>query len=147
MRVSCPARWSWPESCDTPRLSPVKSLIRATRAIAPQCHARAELVAGIPSPTPFRGNPQTAEPARTIRRQSSGSGPPAARVGPPAAESSVSGPFGLAVHGDDGRAAESQVVLESSLGPWHLSLLGLAAQLPVELGALREPGGAQRMSL
>src|SRR5262245_53542338 len=33
MRVSWPARCRSPESCDTPRLSPVKSLISATRAI------------------------------------------------------------------------------------------------------------------
>ena len=33
MRVSWPARCRSPESCETPRLSPVKSLISATRAI------------------------------------------------------------------------------------------------------------------
>src|SRR5262245_2960031 len=35
IRVSCPARCSSPDSWDTPRLSPVKSLMRATRAMRP----------------------------------------------------------------------------------------------------------------
>src|SRR5262245_37827928 len=58
-----------------------------------------------------------------------------------------SGALGFAVHGDDGRAAESEVVLQGDLGLLHLALLRLAPELPVELGALREPGGAERVAL
>ena len=43
--------------------------------------------------------------------------------------------------------AETEVVLKRDLGSGHLPLVGLAANLPVELGALREPRGAKRMPL
>ena len=51
------------------------------------------------------------------------------------------------VHGDDGGAAEAEVVLEGDLRAVDLALVGLAAQLPVELGALGQPGGADRVAL
>jgi hypothetical protein len=48
---------------------------------------------------------------------------------------------------DDGGAAEADVVLEGDLRALDLALVGLAAQLPVELGALREAGGAEGVAL
>ena len=48
-----------------------------------------------------------------------------------------------AVHGDDAGAAEAEVVLERDLGAFDLARLGLAAQVPDELGALREAGRAE----
>src|SRR5688572_22328743 len=52
-----------------------------------------------------------------------------------------------AVHGHDARAAETEVVLERNLRAFDLALFGGAAQLPHELGALREAGRAERMAL
>jgi len=53
----------------------------------------------------------------------------------------------LAVHRHDARPAEAEVVLERDLRALDLTLLGRAAQVPHELGALREAGGAQRVTL
>src|SRR5688572_11119639 len=53
----------------------------------------------------------------------------------------------LAIRRHHRGAAEAQVVLERDLGARHLALVGLAAQLPVELCALREARGAERMAL
>src|SRR5262249_12844792 len=52
-----------------------------------------------------------------------------------------------AVHRHDARAAEPQVVLERDLRALDLTLLGLATQVPHELGALREARGAERVAL
>ena len=38
-------------------------------------------------------------------------------------------------------------MLQGDLGALDLALVGLAAQLPDELGALREAGGAERVAL
>src|SRR6185369_10889034 len=54
---------------------------------------------------------------------------------------------GRAVHRDDRRAAEAEVVLQGDLRVLHLPLLGLAAELPGELRALRQAGRAERMPL
>src|SRR6186713_3170946 len=43
---------------------------------------------------------------------------------------------GLPIERHDGRATEPQVVLERGLHVRHLPLVGLAADLPVELGTL-----------
>jgi len=43
--------------------------------------------------------------------------------------------------------AEAQVVLQRVPRPLHLARAGGAAQLPDQLGALRQPGGAQRVAL
>ena len=51
------------------------------------------------------------------------------------------------VDGHDGRAAEAEVVLQADLRALDLALVGLAAQLPGELGALGQAGGAERMAL
>src|SRR3954447_22653773 len=51
------------------------------------------------------------------------------------------------VHRDHGRAAEPDVVLERDLRAVDLAVVGLAAQLPRELGALREAGGPERVAL
>jgi hypothetical protein len=51
------------------------------------------------------------------------------------------------VHADHGGAAEADVVLEADLRSVHLTLVGLAAQLPRELRALGEAGRAERMAL
>src|SRR5262245_65314289 len=48
---------------------------------------------------------------------------------------------------NDRSSAEADVVLQSDLGAVDLALVGLAAQLPGELRALGEPGGAERMAL
>ena len=55
--------------------------------------------------------------------------------------------FGALVGGHDGSAAEADVVLQRGGDAVDLTLVGGAAQLPGELGALRQPGGAQRMAL
>src|ERR1017187_1383084 len=55
--------------------------------------------------------------------------------------------FRRPVDRDDSRAAEADVVLQSDLRAVHLTCVGLLAQLPAELAALREPGGAKRMTL
>ena len=51
------------------------------------------------------------------------------------------------VDGDDGGAAEPDVVLEGDLGAVDLALVGGAAQLPGQLAALGEAGGAERVAL
>ena len=53
----------------------------------------------------------------------------------------------LAVHRDDARAAEAEVVLQRHLRVLHLALVRGAAQLPHQLGALREAGRAERVPL
>ncbi len=50
--------------------------------------------------------------------------------------------FGRAVGGDDDRPAEPDVVLQRHFGAVDLTPVGGATQLPRELAALREPGGA-----
>jgi hypothetical protein len=52
-----------------------------------------------------------------------------------------------AIHRDDAGAAEAEVVLEGDLGALDLASLGLAAQVPDELGALCEAGGAEGVPL
>src|SRR6185503_9939915 len=52
-----------------------------------------------------------------------------------------------AVHRHDAGAAEAEVVLQGDLGALDLASVGLAAQLPDQLGALREAGGAERVAL
>src|SRR5690606_32242189 len=54
---------------------------------------------------------------------------------------------GPLVEGDHSGAAEPDVVLESQPGVLDLPGVGLAAQLPDQLGALREARGAERVSL
>ena len=54
---------------------------------------------------------------------------------------------GLPVRGDDGGAAETDVVLQADLRAVDLTLVRQAADLPVELGALREAGRAERVTL
>ena len=56
-------------------------------------------------------------------------------------------PAGQAVHRDHGRATQSEVVLQRHLGSVDLPLVGFAAQLPAEFGALRQSRGSQGMSL
>ena len=51
------------------------------------------------------------------------------------------------VDGDHGGAAEADVVLERHLGALDLPLVGLAAQLPGQFRALRQPGRAERVAL
>ena len=51
-----------------------------------------------------------------------------------------------AVHRHDRRTPESEVVLHATFAPAP-PLVGLTPQLPVELRALREAGGAERMAL
>src|SRR5690349_6613620 len=51
------------------------------------------------------------------------------------------------VDGDHGGAAEADVVLQRGLRSLDLALVGLAAQLPGQLRALREAGGAERVAL
>jgi hypothetical protein len=51
------------------------------------------------------------------------------------------------VERDDAGAAQPQVVLQRQARAFHLALLGLAAQLPGQLGTLRQAGGAQRVAL
>ena len=51
------------------------------------------------------------------------------------------------VEGDDAGAAQAQVVLQRQPGAVHLALVGLAAQLPGEFGALCQARGAQRVAL
>src|SRR5687767_12375540 len=51
------------------------------------------------------------------------------------------------VDGDDGRAAQPDVVLERDLRAIDLPLVRLAAELPGELGALGEAGGAEWVAL
>ena len=53
----------------------------------------------------------------------------------------------LLVHRHDARAAEAEVVLQREPRALDLALLGLAAQLPHQLGALRQAGRAQRVAL
>src|ERR1700722_11527628 len=55
--------------------------------------------------------------------------------------------FSPLIRSDDGRAAESDVVLQCGGNVVDLPLVGLAAQLPGQLGALRQTSGPQRMSL
>ena len=57
------------------------------------------------------------------------------------------GEIRLSVHGHDGRAAETEVVLEGDLGIVDLASLGLTPELPIEFGALREARGAKGVSL
>jgi hypothetical protein len=45
------------------------------------------------------------------------------------------------VQRDDTGAAQAQVVLQRHAGAFHLALLGLATQLPRQLGTLRQAGG------
>ena len=54
---------------------------------------------------------------------------------------------GRLVDGDHGGAAEADVVLEGDLGAVDLALVGVAAQLPGQLGALREAGRPERVAL
>ena len=54
---------------------------------------------------------------------------------------------GRLVDGDHGGAAEADVVLEGDLGAVDLALVGFAAQLPGQLGALGEPGRPERVAL
>src|SRR5512142_2687784 len=54
---------------------------------------------------------------------------------------------GPSVDGDDGRAAEADVVLQRDLDAVDLALAGLTAQLPGQLRALRESGRAERVAL
>src|SRR5207344_3462705 len=62
--------------------------------------------------------------------------------------SSSSGALGRRlVDGDHGGSAEADVVLQRGLRPLDLALLGLAAQLPGQLRALRQPGRAERVAL
>src|ERR1700679_1230127 len=51
------------------------------------------------------------------------------------------------IDGDHGRAAEADVVLERHLRALDLPLVGLAAQLPGQFRALRQPGRAERVAL
>ena len=53
----------------------------------------------------------------------------------------------LSVDRDDGGAAEADVVLQGHLGALDLALVRLAAQLPGQLRALRQAGGAERVAL
>ena len=55
--------------------------------------------------------------------------------------------LGALVGGDDGGAAEPDVVLQGGVDAVDLTLVGGAAQLPGQLGALGQPGGAERMAL
>ena len=55
--------------------------------------------------------------------------------------------FGPLVDGDDGSAAEADVVLQRNLDVIDLALLGHPSQLPVQLRALRKAGRAERMAL
>jgi alpha/beta superfamily hydrolase len=54
---------------------------------------------------------------------------------------------GLAIDADHGRAAQADVVLEADLGALDLTLVGIAAQLPRQLAALRQPGRSERVAL
>src|SRR4051794_36148008 len=54
---------------------------------------------------------------------------------------------GRLVDGYHGGAAEADVVLEGDLGAVHLTLVGFAAQLPGQLGALGEPRRPERVAL
>ena len=51
------------------------------------------------------------------------------------------------VEGDHGGAAEADVVLQGELRALDLTGAGLSAQLPDQLGALRQPGRAERVPL
>src|SRR5579875_2152828 len=55
--------------------------------------------------------------------------------------------LGALIGGDDGGAAEPDVVLERRVDPRDLAAAGVATQLPRELGALREAGRAERVAL
>src|SRR5205807_9573307 len=57
------------------------------------------------------------------------------------------GQFGLLVDRHHGGAAEAEVVLEGGLGAVDLAVAGVAAQLPRELGALGQAGGAEGVAL
>src|SRR4051812_46481513 len=52
-----------------------------------------------------------------------------------------------AIHRHDAGTAEAEVVLQRDLGALDLAGFGLAAQVPDQLGALREAGGAERVAL
>src|SRR5882757_3712281 len=58
------------------------------------------------------------------------------------ASSALGGPIGS----DDGAAAEADVVLQRDRRSRYLPPLGQAAQLPVQLGALRQTGGSERVA-
>ncbi len=51
------------------------------------------------------------------------------------------------VQGNDNRAAQAQIMLQSDPGPLHLSLAGPSAQLPAQFGALGPIGGTDWGSL
>ena len=50
-----------------------------------------------------------------------------------------------AVHRDNARPTEAEVVLKSDFRPFHLALIGGAAKLPHKLSALRKAGGPERV--
>src|SRR5690242_6194291 len=55
--------------------------------------------------------------------------------------------LGALVGGDDGGAAQPDVVLQCGADVVDLTLVGCPAQLPGQFGALRQAGGAQRVPL
>ncbi|KAB8670408.1 hypothetical protein FH972_026321 [Carpinus fangiana] len=54
---------------------------------------------------------------------------------------------GALVHGDDDGAAQAQVVLQAGVGAVDETVVSPAAQMPGELSALRDAGGAERVAL
>src|SRR3990167_7616872 len=52
----------------------------------------------------------------------------------------------LPVHCHHAGATDTDVVLQCDAGTFHLTFVGLAAQLPYQLGALRQTGCAHRMT-
>lgn len=58
-----------------------------------------------------------------------------------------SGAVGTLVHSDDDGATKTKVVLEGNLRVFDGAVVGPSAQVPDELGALSEAGGAQRVAL
>src|SRR5690606_35083333 len=66
---------------------------------------------------------------------------------PPGRLARAAGGSVAAVDRDDAGTAEAEVVLQRDLGPLDLAPVGLAAELPDQLGALGQAGGAQRVAL
>src|SRR5258707_15547419 len=56
-------------------------------------------------------------------------------------------PCSCAQQGDDAGTTQTDIVLKRHARAIYLALPGAAAQMPDQLGDLRQPGGAQRMSL
>src|SRR5262249_29661102 len=106
MRVSWPARCRSPESCDTPRLSPVKSFISATRAI---CDLRRSRPARPGHATQTRTDPgwYRAPPRGCTNEPIGGlcSGAPSSMAGPRMALAELDGPGARAPRGSRARLA------------------------------------------